>query len=714
MSGALFLAAALAPIVPAPIVAAAETDPCVGLAEPARAGTALPVEVDDLVTIADIGPAIGEHNARAVAVSPRGDRIAFVVKRANARANAYCQRLLLVAANDTGKAVELARGGAYLRADFPLRDFAFVRAGWDKPNPPRWSPTGDRIAYLRREDDTTQVWIVDPENVVAPARATTLRDDVEDFAWTGDGEALVVATRPGIREAMRAIGQEGAQGYLFDERFSPQFADHPIAPGPVPRTYTRVTLGDGSMQPASEAERALLEPRNPTHVPTSGQMYRPGPHGYSAWIEPRYPDRILSETRIVVAGPDGQRQVCGSDACDGVLDIWWSDDGEALYLQQRTGWARSEHTLARWAPGEDAPQVVLRTEDLLIGCASLGPELVCGREGSAQPRRLVAIDMRTGAERTVHDPNAVLRSRDFGEVRRLRFRNTYGVESFADLALPPGHEEGERHPMVVVQYSSRGFLRGGTGDEVPVHPLAARGFAVLSFQRPGLLPEAYRARNEIETYTMFDDPWADRRNVLSSLELAIEQAIATGAVDARRLGIDGFSDGGATAQFALINTDLFKVASFGTCCQDRAAQPLAAGPRFTDYLRAMGYRYFEHGGDAFWKPMSMLDNIDKLDIPILIQASDSEYEGALDVVEAFSHRGKPIELRVFPGETHYKWQPAHRRAIYDRNIDWFAFWLAHEMDCAPGKADQYRRWFGMKGAPERSKVACRDPASTAP
>lgn len=187
----------------------------------------------------------------------------------------------------------------------------------------------------------------------------------------------------------------------------------------------------------------------------------------------------------------------------------------------------------------------------------------------------------------------------------------------------------------------------------------------------------------------------------------MELAIATGTVDPVRLGIDGFSDGGATAQFALINTDLFKAASFGTCCQDKIAQPLAAGPRFTDYLRQMGYRYFEDGGEDFWKPMSMLDNIDAIDVPILIQASDSEYEGALDVVEAFTHRGKPLELRVFPGETHYKWQPAHRRAIYERNTDWFAFWLAGRMDCSLAKVPQYDRWLAMDGAPARSDIQCR-------
>src|SRR3546814_7367490 len=40
------------------------------------------------------------------------------------------------------------------------------------------------------------------------------------------------------------------------------------------------------------------------------------------------------------------------------------------------------------------------------------------------------------------------------------------------------------YPLVVVQYDTRGFLRGGTGDEYPIQALAASGFAVLSVSRP--------------------------------------------------------------------------------------------------------------------------------------------------------------------------------------------------------------------------------------
>jgi hypothetical protein len=51
---------------------------------------------------------------------------------------------------------------------------------------------------------------------------------------------------------------------------------------------------------------------------------------------------------------------------------------------------------------------------------------------------------------------------------------------------------------------------------------------------------------------------------------------------------------------------------------------------------------------------------------------------------------------LFPGDHHIKWQPAHRMAIYTRNIDWFNFWLRDAVDPAPEKAAQYDRWRRLK------------------
>lgn len=664
--------------------------------------------------MADIGQPEGTRDDPGSGVSPDNRLIAYIMRRANPDANAYCQRLMVAPVDGSGPAREVGRGGDFIRDDFAMRNFTSILAGWPRPNPPRWSPDGSRIGFLRREHGSTQVWLADPEGVVPPRQLSRLPDDVDSFAWSDDGSGVIVVTRPGIRAEANAIAEEGLRGFLFDDRFSPQFADYPIPTSEAEPHYIWISANGDEQRSATTEEIARIVATRPDDVPQTARTYLRGSNGYAAWSEPRYPERILSPYRLVRSAPGGQRTVCESADCEGVRGIFFAGSDGTLISLHSGGWARAQSLLLRWDPDRPEPRRLLVTDDFLVGCMMAAHELLCEREGSIQPRRLVGIDTESGKERVILDPNPHLSRLRFGRPQRLRFTLPNGVDNFADLVLPPDHREGQRHPLVIVQYRSRGFLRGGVGDEVPVQPLVARGFAVLSIDRPGFPPEAYLATNEAEIRTLSADPWADRRQSQAAIETAVRLAIGTGTVDPARMGISGFSDGSSAVQFALINSDLFRVASMGSCCEDRNAFALAAGPHFTDYLRKMGYPYFDRDADAFWQPMSFIQNVDRIDVPILIQMPDSEYEGALDVVAAFAQHGKPLELYVFPDESHFKWQPAHRLAMYDRVVEWFEFWLMGKVNCDGSRLAQYRRWEAMPGAPTTHAAACPKQASGSP
>nr|WP_285236604.1 prolyl oligopeptidase family serine peptidase [Sphingobium sp. BHU LFT2] len=77
----------------------------------------------------------------------------------------------------------------------------------------------------------------------------------------------------------------------------------------------------------------------------------------------------------------------------------------------------------------------------------------------------------------------------------------------------------------------------------------------------------------------------------------------------------------------------------------------------------------------FWRPYALSVNAARIDTPILMQLADSEYLYALETIHALEGEGKPVEAYIFPDERHIKWQPAHRLAIYERNLAWFERWL---------------------------------------
>jgi dipeptidyl aminopeptidase/acylaminoacyl peptidase len=691
-------------IVPTAELPPTDVDPCIRFEQRATASDVPRVlTIDDLVELVDIGVSNPHDPESPFGISPDGKSIAFVERRANAHENRYCQRLVVTRSDGSGGAKELDRGGDFIRKDFAFLGFASLMSGGAKVIRPRWSPDGSAIAFLKRVGSTSQVWLVAADGGKGAHRATSMPDDVDDFAWLAGGKTLLVASRPGIRLQAEAIAREAREGFLFDDRFSPDKADRPIPRGQVATEYHVVDLSSGAFRTALKHEIQILRPNIAAATDQNRAGFIKGAAGVAAWREAVHPKRLISPAQPVLALAGGRQIKCTEPFCIGTRELWWSEDGRHLYLRQKTGRAGSQTALLSWKMGEAAPKKVMVTDDLLVGCQLAKEKLICAREGANQPRRLVAIDPQTSREAIIHDPNPMFRNIALGTVTRLQVRNAFGVESWADLVLPPQHRAGAKHPLIVVQYFSDGFLRGGTGDEFPIQLLAAKGFAVLSFARPDLEPKA-ETEDELMAATHTD--WIDRRSVQSSLELSIDLAVATGTVDKDRMGITGFSDGTATTQWALINSPLFKAASIGSCCEDMYAFPLGAGPYFTNWTRKAGRRYLEPGIEEHWKPLSLILNVDRVNTPILVQTGDSEYEIGLDVAEVYRTRGKAFELYVLEDEPHVKYQPAHRRAIYARSTEWFQFWLKGEMNCDPAKSAQYDRWKAMPNVPSADKLQC--------
>jgi dipeptidyl aminopeptidase/acylaminoacyl peptidase len=101
-----------------------------------------------------------------------------------------------------------------------------------------------------------------------------------------------------------------------------------------------------------------------------------------------------------------------------------------------------------------------------------------------------------------------------------------------------------------------------------------------------------------------------------------------------------------------------------------------------------------------WKEVSPAYQLDRIKAPILFQLPEKEYRDTLDYAIPLMRRHQ-ADMYVFPNETHIKYQPRHKLAVYDRNVDWFRFWLQGYEDPHPDKAGQYRIWREMKKSAKR-------------
>lgn len=652
---------------------------------------------EDLARLRDIGPTDSEgHAAPFFTISRDGRRAAFQLRRADPASNSHCLAMVVLDLVPGAQPRIVDRGGALILLAVDIRGRADHPTGIARVITPRWSPDGRWIAFLKREDGSDQVWRAEADGS-GSRPLTRAATDVADFRIGQDGTTIVYATRPALQHAQAAIEREGLTGFHYDDRFSPVSGDRPFPAGPIPRAVQVLDLATGHVRAATDAENDSLS--------TSEELIAAAgtpAHGRSTqlWISATTLTGGAQAGALHARPPGLPQSVCPHLACEGATEPWWTPDRRGVRFFRREGWARGETAIYEWRPGSDTVRRLYLTEDVLADCVPQGEELICLREGSLQPRRLERLELATGARRLLFDPNPEIAGLALGRVERLRWRNAFGLETIGDLVLPVGYSPGTRYPLVVVQYQTRGFLRGGTGDEYPIQAFANRGYAVLSFQRPIAIALARGATNFVDGNRLNLEGFGDRRSVMSSLEGGVRLAIDRGVADPGRIGITGFSDGASTAAWAILHSSLFSAAALGSCCFDTTLA-IRAGPGAAREWRQTGYPGALERNHPFWRDISLSVNAHRVRLPILLQLSDDEYLTALETYAGLGEAGTPIDMFVFPGEHHAKWQPAHRLAIYRRALDWFDYWLRGIR--APGREAEIAHWDALRGstAPRR-------------
>jgi dipeptidyl aminopeptidase/acylaminoacyl peptidase len=622
----------------------------------------------DLVGLSDFGPAfpnVGEH---ILSLSPDHKMIAVQVRTAVPSANRYLISVNVIDLTSR-RSRTIDAGGDFMLQYVSGLGNAMVSTGYAAATPLIWSGDGKWVYFLKRLAGTTQIW----RAAASGARSESVTHEaqgVDDFDLLTDGRRLVYWSRQRDSAREEALKAEALRGFRYDARFIPLFADGPQVSA-TRRVTKTIDLSTGHVSEAAADEVAEIE--------RSILAAKAGPIAMSkesrrAFVQSAEGQQDSGVGKVAVRRGSREAEVCASPACTGAVAIWWTKDGKVVRFIRRDGWGKGQTAIYEWKPGAPHPKRLYATADLLLDCQPLGQDLVCARERSADPRHVVLLNPDTGHASVVYDANEAFHRFSLGAIERLQWRNEFGIETFGDLVYPVGYQPGRTYPLIVVQYISRGFLRGGVGDEFPIQLFANHGYAVLSVQRPesSLLP-LRSGQNGSRRDSLLKD-FIDRRSVLSAIEIAVQNLISRGIVDPKQVGITGLSDGSSTVQFALINSSIFSAASASGCCWE-PYQDAIVGPGPAKAYHESGWPMLVNYNSEFWSHMSLVENAARITAPLLIQQSDDEFRGAIASYTALKQAKRTAALYVFPDEHHVKWQPAHRLAAYERNLRWFDFWL---------------------------------------
>ncbi len=637
--------------------------------------------------------------------SPDGTQVAFRTEQASVERNTYVALWYVQGAGGDGGGVprRIADGGVV------LRDIA----GLSLPVAPVWSPDGRWIYYRASVDGRIDVWRAAADGSGAAA-LTHDAADVRDFRLADDGRTLqysVGATR--VEVANAELGEYDAgiridptvplgQGLFRSGRIDGVPATQRFMHGSLARGRLLADMPDRwkAIDLTTDERREIAGSATELSASPGGQRDAPWEQARSSdgWVAvlTRVGDRrdLLLKPDVVLSShaPDGDfTEVCRVPLCTRkqITGLQWRPDHrEVLYTVTDPDEGRAQ-SIFRWDVQSNIVQPVVRTRGLVNGgraqyspCGVSPVALVCVTADANQPPRLERIDLETGERQILFEPNARLAQQmaSSQSVQFLRWQGPDGQE-FTGQFYPARGTAGEAAPLFVNYYQCTGFVRGGVGDEWPFTSLAEHGVAALCIN------QAPYVRTPEDRYDA----------AISAVTGAVQLLSARDQVDCTRVGMGGLSLGSEVTLWTMMNSRLLTAASISTPSLSSTYYLFAsyAGSPLKEMLARNWRLGTPQETPEKWHALAPQFHMGNVSAPVLFQMSEQEYLSALDYAIGMLEE-KMADMYVFPDEPHQKFQPRHKLAVYQRNLDWFRFWLQSVEDPDPSKKTQYAHWRGMR------------------
>lgn len=637
-------------------------------------------------------------------ISPDGKSIVLVVRRAETEPNGWAGELVLV---------EVATGAQ--------RSLTYGRK---QVSHPRWSPSGDRLAFLdvhgTGKDAAPQIFVL-PMNGGEAKRITKAPTGVQHFSWRPDGQEFAFATADEVPNKRAVEKGEDAFEVGNDDLFTT------AAPQPV---HVWLVSADGGEPKRVTSGAWSLPVALPPSPPASPIAW--SPDGKSiAFVRQETPhtgDADKAVVQVLDLAKGTARALTGqtrfesfpSFSPDGTQLVYWfyreADpfNVNELFLAPAAGGAGRSLTreLDRclyqsiWMPdgksiltgGHDGTSVALwnvpltgKAERIELGAVhpswsfwidvtvSRGGQLAFVGSEPNRPSELYFMASTKEPPKRLTDFHREIAALQLGRVESFQWSGPDGFQEDGVLTFPPDVPPGAKRPLPLVLVIHGGpQAASSTNFSFLAQVLAARGYLVFSpnYRGSDNLGNAYQR-------AIFNDAGeGPGRDVISG----IEALKAKGLVDPTRIAVTGWSYGGYMTSWLIGHHTFWKCAMAGAAVTD-----LTDSYAFSDgnvqwrYGFPKDARPWGGEGARLYREQSPLTYAANVKTPTLIITTTGDARvpptQSYRLFHALKDHGVDVSMVAYPVPGHFPGDPVRSRDLFRR---WADFVDKH-MQATPAK-----------------------------
>lgn len=591
------------------------------------------------------------------AVSPDGTRIVFSVKSTILGENRTQTDLWMVPADGSA----------------PARQVTYDRA---TETSLRWSPDGQRLAFLADRDGSRQVWAL-PVGGGEAVKLSSHSQSVSAFDFSPDGKQVAIVAPPARTAEEQRREREKDDGYLLGEQWrnhrvwvdGKELTDgrqhvREIAWSPDRRHLAISVAPSAEADASADAKVQVLDVASgQTHDVPGGDLGGSvswSPDGRSLAFTRAFDGRGISRDDLHVweVGSAAAAKNVSSSLDRDVEALFWAPDGKSIDVLISHG---ATHSLARVQLSTGAAEVIERYT-FTLGAMSRGKGTQAYARNDRPDELYAGVDARGARQLT--SINAAAAQVQLPAAEAVRWKGSIG-EVEGVLFKPFGYDAKRRYPLFV---NPHGGPRGHSN--LDFDPTAAYwtslGYVVLKPNFRGSTGYGDKfTKGNVEDWG--EGPYQD-------VVAGVDALIARGVADPERLFLFGWSYGGIMANWTATHTDRFKAIVSGASVADARMQYAISDSRRWrfDYFRGSP---FLDSNYPLYQRESAVTHAKHAKSPTLfvVGAEDKRcpLEQSLMMYRAFKDHGVTTDLLIYPREDHGFVEPRHIVDRAKRIGEWF-------------------------------------------